>query len=249
MIKLQINISNEIDSNIIEFSPYFQNKDISHIRIDLTFTNDEKEYKRSEEIVSYINKNINEFKDIKPLLFILKRYFCNMNMNKSYTGGLSSFSLFLLILSYFKNKKNILLLANNPSSLGTDLYNILEKFSFFDYKNFGIDVEGKQIYYLLNNDLKDNQNNGLILNNYEKRNDEINILDPITKLNVSKSSFQVEEIKNTFNKALLFLKFESWKYDSKIYQEYNNKNLINNISIDGYKENDFNIIKKLFTNK
>ena len=29
LIKLQINIINEIDSNLIQFSPYFENKDIS----------------------------------------------------------------------------------------------------------------------------------------------------------------------------------------------------------------------------
>ena len=67
------------------------------------------------------------------------------------------------------------------------------------------------------------------------RTEEIKILDPFTKLNVAKSSFRLDEIKNTFNKALYFLKFESWKFQN----EGEENNLVDN----------FNIIRKLFTIK
>ena len=231
VINLQINISQEINYDTLKFMSYFEKKDISHINIDLTFTSDEKEFKRPEEIVNYINKNVKNYEDIRPLLLVIKRYFRIMKMNKSFTGGLSSYSLFLLILAFLKN-------CEEKMNLGKLLYYFMEKYSFFDFKNYGIDVEGKDLYYPLDNIIKESdiQNS----ENYDDisehaRTEEIKILDPLTKLNVAKSSFRLDEIKNTFNKALYFLKFESWKYQNEGEE---------NIFID-----DFNIIRKLFTIK
>ena len=248
LIKLQINISKEIDNKIIQFLPYFENKDITHLKFDLTFTSDENEYQRSIQIVSYINKNMIEFPDIKPLLLLVKRYFRSMKMNKSFTGGLSSFSLFLLILTFLKNNKSTL--SCLPISLGKSLYSILEKYSFFDYKNYGINVEGPEFYFSLNDDSNNNINSINTINNFKNKKDEINVLDPFTKLNIAKSSFQVDEIKNTFNKALFFLKFEAWKFDTNNFQNFNNGNFNENYTYLGdFKDNDYIIIKKLFSIK
>ena len=248
VIKLQIKINKEVDNNIIEYLPYFEIKDLSHVKIDLTFTSDENEFKKPEQIVLYTNENINKYPDIKPLLLIHKRYFRIMKMNKSFTGGLSSFSLFLLILSFLKSNT---LLSSIKFNLGKLLYYSLEKYSFFDYKNYGINVEGPEYYFPLDNFLDNNMNNLFKgFNNFENRIEEINILDPFTKLNVAKSSFQVDAIKNTFNKALFFFKYEAWQYDSSNYHNFNNNlNMNNNYLENNYKENDFLIIKKLFSTK
>ena len=231
VINLQINISQEINYDTLKFMSYFEKKDISHINIDLTFTSDEKEFKRPEEIVNYINKNVKNYEDIRPLLLVIKRYFRIMKMNKSFTGGLSSYSLFLLILAFLKN-------CEEKMNLGKLLYYFMEKYSFYDFKNYGIDVEGKDLYYPLDNIIKEsdiqNSENFDDISEHA-RTEEIKILDPLTKLNVAKSSFRLDEIKNTFNKALYFLKFESWKYQNEGEE---------NIFID-----DFNIIRKLFTIK
>ena len=154
-----------------------------------------------------------------------------MKMNKSFTGGLSSYSLFLLILAFLKN-------CEEKMKLGKLLYYFMEKYSFYDFKNYGIDVEGKEYYYPLDNII-----NEIDLHNLENcddisehaRTEEIIILDPLTKLNVAKSSFKLDEIKNTFNKALYFLKFESWKYQNE--------------SEEKLTPDDFTIIRKLFTIK
>ena len=230
VIVLQINISKEIDNKILKFLPYFEKKDLSHINIDLTFTSDENEFKRPGQIVNYINTSLKNYEEIRPLLLVIKRYFRVMKMNKSFTGGLSSYSLFLLILAFLKNNQQ-------QMNLGKYLYYIMEKYSFFDYKNFGINVEGKDCYFYEINSLEMN-NMDNIDNIYEnERIEEIKILDPFTKLNVAKSSFKLSEIKNTFNKALYFLKFESWKYQNDNFKEFKD-----NIE-------DFTIIKKLFSIK
>ena len=230
VIVLQINISKEIDNKILKFLPYFEKKDLSHINIDLTFTSDENEFKRPGQIVNYINTSLKNYEEIRPLLLVIKRYFRVMKMNKSFTGGLSSYSLFLLILAFLKNNQQ-------QMNLGKYLYYIMEKYSFFDYKNFGINVEGKDCYFYEINSLEMN-NMDNIDNIYEnERIEEIKILDPFTKLNVAKSSFKLSEIKNTFNKALYFFKFESWKYQNDNFKEFKD-----NIE-------DFTIIKKLFSIK
>ena len=248
VIKLQIIINKEVDNNIIEFLPYFDIKDLSHIKIDLTFTSDENEFKRPEQIVLYTNENINKYPEIKPLLLVLKRYFRIMKMNKSFTGGLSSFSLFLLLLSFLKSYT---LLSSTSFDLGKLLYYFLEKYSFFDYKNYGINVEGPEYFFPLDIYIDNKMNNQIkVFNNFENRIEEINILAPFTKLNVAKSSFQVDAIKNIFNKALFFFKYEAWQYDSNNYQNFNNNSTINNNCLENnYKENDFLIIKKLFSTK
>ena len=237
VIVLQININQEIDNKTLKYSPYFENKDISHINIDLTFTSEEEEFKRPGQIVNYINTSLKKYEEIRPLLLVIKRYFRVMKMNKSFTGGLSSYSLFLLILAFLKDCKY-------KMNLGKYLYYIMEKYSFFDYKNFGINVEGKDCYFPLdmfnNSDLYSQDMNNIdnLDNIYENdRIEEIKILDPFTKLNVAKSSFKLDEIKITFNKALFFLKFESWKFQNENFNE--NKDYIE----------DFTTIKKLFSIK
>ena len=230
VIVLQMNIYKDIDNKILKFLPYFEKKDLSHINIDLTFTSNENEFKRPGQIVNYINTSLKNYEEIRPLLLVIKRYFRVMKMNKSFTGGLSSYSLFLLILAFLKNNEQ-------KMNLGKLLYYIMEKYSFFDFKNYGINVEGKDSYfYDLNSQEMNNVEN--IDNIYEnERIEEIKILDPFTKLNVAKSSFKLDEIKNTFNKALYFLKFESWKLQNENFNK-----------TEDYNE-DFTIVKKLFSIK
>ena len=237
VIVLQINISEEIDNKTLKFLPYFETKDISHINIDLTFTSDEKEYKRPGQIVNYINASLKKYEEIRPLLLVIKRYFRVMKMNKSFTGGLSSYSLFLLILAFLKSNEQQL-------SLSKALYYFMEKYSIFDFKNFGIDVEEKECYFPLDDFENSNNNNQEIQNIVDidnivenNRIEEIKIIDPFTKLNVAKSSFRLDEIKITFNKALYFLKYESWKFQNDTVND--NKEITD----------DFTIIKKLFNIK
>ena len=146
-------------------------------------------------------------------------------MNKSYTGGLSSYSLYLLIYTFIKNIPNY--------SLGKSLYFFLTRFSYFDFKNYGIDSE-KNIFVINSNDID--------------KKDEIIIIDPLTKLNVAKSSFKVDEIRYTFNTGFDLLRMEGWRYDCANFTNKNNDGAIYD-SIDELYEDessDFAIIKKLF---
>ena len=245
VIKLQIDIEKEIkEKNInLKNNSYFEEEDLSKIRIDLTFTESEEEFQHSHEVVTYISKSLEEYPLIKPILLLLKRYFKEMNMNKSYTGGLCSYSLFLLVLSFCKNNKKC-------ESAPKLLYYFMENFTYFDYSNYCIDVEKENCYILKDkndNEISISEGNSSYDTNYEQYDKEIFIVDPISKLNVSKSSFKVDEIILTFRKAFNLLYYEGWCYDSSSSNKDNENKIIDNEN-ELYEDDsaDFKTIKKLF---
>ena len=248
VIKLQINIKNEIKEKDIKLkhTSYFEEEDLTAIKIDLTFTENEQDFQHSYEVVSYINKSLEEYPQIKPLLLVLKRYFKEMNLNKNYTGGLCSYSLFLLILSFCKcNKK-----CDSTTKL---LFYFMENFTYFDYCNYCIDVEKDNCYIL--KDKNDNiteksasDENSSYDTNYELyEKEEIFIVDPFSKLNVSKSSFKVDEIILTFRKAFNLLYYEGWYYDLSSTNKKDEINITDNMNeLYENDSSDFMTIKKLF---
>ena len=110
-------------------------------------------------------------------------------MNEVYFGGISSYSLFLLVLNSIKSyPKEISYMQISNSQL---LIKTLYKFSFFNFSEYGIG--------------KDNFEYILEINNYA---DIPHILDPLTGNNVAKvGRCKGKDIKETFNKGynLLYL--------------------------------------------
>ena len=251
VIKLQIDIKEDIKELKLNQKSYLEEDDLTKIKIDLTFTENEKEFNNSNDTVNYIKNSLNDFPQIKPMLQILKRYFKIMGMNKSYTGGLCSYSLFLLVLSFCKCNKQCL----SPTKL---LYYFFENFTYFDYCNYCIDVKSENCYILKDKDKgevnveksisEENSSFNTNIDLYEK--EEIFIVDPISNNNVSKSSFRVDDIILTFKKGFNLLYYEGWYYDC-----YNNNNSDNNDNkiMDNFnklyeedEELNYMTIKKLF---
>ena len=253
VIKLQIDIKNEIKDLKLKQTSYLEEDDLNKIKIDLTFTENEKDFQNSNETVIYIKNSLQEFSQIKPILQILKRYFKIMGMNKSYTGGLCSYSLFLLVLSFCKCNKQCL----SPTKL---LYYFMENFTYFDYCNYCIDVKSENCYILkekdnvkidLNIEKSISEENSSFDTNYDLyEKEEIFIVDPINSNNVSKSSFRVDEIILTFRKGFNLLYYEGWYYDcfNGNNNSKENNRIIENIN-ELYEEDDpsgYMTIKKLF---
>ena len=242
VIKLQIGIKNEIKDLKLEHMGYLEGYwEFDKINFDLTFTQSEQEYLHSQQIVDYINKSLTTYPMITYLLLILKRYFSIMKMNKSFHGGLSSFSLYLLILSFCKKFPTVI------NSKGKALFSFLAVFSYFEFDKMGIDIENTNIFYYLNNNM--NLNNYNSDDNINKK--EINLIDPLTKLNVAKSSFRVDEIQTTFRTAYDFLRTEGCYFDYAVFVHKTGydtdlfKKINNNYDI--FDTSDFKIIKKMFT--
>ena len=256
VIKLQIDIKNEIKELKLKQTSYFEEDDLNKVKIDITFTENEKDFINSQNTVNYIKTSVQDFPQIKPMLQILKRYFKIMGMNKSYTGGLCSYSLFLLVLSFCKCNKQCI----SPTKL---LYYFMENFTYFDYCNYCIDVKSENCYILKekekiefnleNNEKSISEENSSFDTNYDLyEKEEIFILDPISNNNVSKSSFRVDEIILTFRKGFNLLYYEGWCYDCyNNNSNYNDNKIIENIK-ELYLEDEtsnYMTIKKLFNLK
>ena len=113
-------------------------------------------------------------------------------LNSSFHGGISSYSLFLLLYAY-----NLQFMEKDESENNNIDYfrmnlgkEILGFFSFYSNLNFGI--------YSI--DVKKNNP----INMLDKlHGSSILLIDPITGLNVAKSTFHIEKIKYLFNNAAM----------------------------------------------
>ena len=112
-------------------------------------------------------------------------------MNNSYKGGLSSYTLFLMVISFLKNNNKSNNTNNNKhkkNSYGHAFHDTVKFFSKFDFYSNMIDIENKngEIF------LQRNQ----IYNTPEYENIPI-ILDPVTGQNAGKSSFRINDVQKT----------------------------------------------------
>jgi DNA polymerase sigma len=113
----------------------FKKDELEKIRIDLTFSPESNTVTNKQ--LDYVKTSLIKFPEIKPLTFILKRIFHINNLNQTFNGGLSSFSLFLMILAYVKVHR-----TNNPmfnlTKLLSDL--LICYGNYFDFYTTLIDV-------------------------------------------------------------------------------------------------------------
>ena len=111
--------------------------------------------KNGYEAKKVIKKILEDFPCIRPILYVLKYFLRQRKLNESYTGGISSFLLFNLVLSYLqyvlKNEK-----TNGHSqtseektlSLGDLLVGFFQFFAFdFNFEEVGISVKYGGYFY------------------------------------------------------------------------------------------------------
>ena len=143
-------------------------------KIDLTFG-----LKNTKNIINYYNSAIKKYPQIKPLTLLIKYLVKKNNLGSVFEGGFSSHSIFIMVAS------NIRILLKNKSSL--NLGDLLTGFlhfygKIFNYINTSIDLTNKNNPYIIRQEFS----NVPIF------------IDPITKINVSKSSFLHEALKKLF---------------------------------------------------
>lgn len=204
VIKLQCDIGDiipkkEKDSILSEY--LFTQDEILKIKFDIIFQKKEDNISQISPLqsVDFVKNSLLEYPEIKPLILIMKRYMKVLKLNNSFKGGLSSYSLFLLLFSFIKKERTFSLNKNEEHSYGKEMFDFLGCYSFFDFDKYIIKPGDKTPYIL----------------DSEKHEGQIVILDPVTNLNVSKSSFKVDEIKLAFNKAFEYLKFSSFRIQSE----------------------------------
>ena len=209
---IPIDIQNKLSE---KYSFNFQNE-LLKLNFDFTFLEVDDINKDqtipSQEIINYIKDTINIYPNIKPIILVLKRYMQIKKLNSSYHGGLSSFSLFLLVASYnkhiFKENKYLEKIKDFNNLLGQIFYGFFMFYANFNFKINSIDLKEINPIYLLN----------------EFSESKITLIDPITGLNAAKSTFKLEQIKYTFNNAIMIINdifFKNINYIDKNDDENN----------------------------
>ena len=142
------------------------------------------------------------FGNITTYRYIMKKFLFNKKLNKSYQGGISSYSLFLLTLAFIKSNKN-----NFDIPIGSLFIEFLNFYSNFDF------------YDTL---IKPNEENNIFENFENNQKFHLNIIDPITGLNVAKSTFKMDSIQMAFREGLDIIC--SNLFEKNINNEINNIN-------------------------
>ena len=250
LIKLMVNYENYLTNNkplLNDYSkliksdlyknyPYDKEKEISFINIDISFpvSHNNKKNKNSPFLqIEYIKNSLEKYPDAGIVIRILKRALKLTDMNNSYKGGLSSYTLFLIVISFLKNNNKLNGINNNKpkkNSFGHAFHDTVKFFSKFDFYSNIIDIENK---------------NGEI---FLQRNQEYNtpeyenvpiILDPVTRQNAGKSSFRINDVQKT----IIIINEELEKL-RKIYDSNND----NKDNTDNKDNSDKNLVITLLKN-
>jgi non-canonical poly(A) RNA polymerase PAPD5/7 len=144
--------------------------------------------------VDLVKTYLKEYEALEPLIYSLKNILKNSNLNDPYTGGLSSYGLILMIVSFLQSqlesKKPIKITDNNLGRLFLEFlwyYGIV-----FDHSKYVI-----YTYAPNDNNPVDKESVNLFFN--MQPNHELIIVDPLNKQNnVARSTYQFVNIKMGF---------------------------------------------------
>ncbi|ORX50017.1 hypothetical protein BCR36DRAFT_412511 [Piromyces finnis] len=205
----------------IRSNGFFINKVIRHSRIpiikaedDLTHYSIDISYNQESGVpaIKYIKQNIKKYPALKPLVYILKHFLYINDMNEVFTGGLGSFSVVCLVLSFLKFYTKIFYEKEEgdcelPENLGTLLINFLYLFGGgFDYENIGISVNDGTFYKKMDKGFY----------NFKQRS-LLSLEDPIMPGNdLTKGSHRILEISRAWKHALDLLRRGEEKDINKI---------------------------------
>jgi hypothetical protein len=108
------------------------------IQLDISFDSPEHHGLEAVQMVSQI---LEELPLIRPLMLVLKQFLLDRGLLTSYTGGLSSYCLFLMVARYLQEQ------ASTVGDCGSLLMGFLDFYgNFFDPRATGISVRGRQYF-------------------------------------------------------------------------------------------------------
>ncbi|XP_061675616.1 terminal nucleotidyltransferase 4A-like [Syngnathoides biaculeatus] len=164
----------------------------TEVKIDISF-NVETAVKAAQFIKSYLKK----YTVLPPLIFVLKQFLLQRDLNEVFTGGISSYSLILMAISFLQLHPRIDTRRANIN-LGILLIEFFELYGRdFNYMKMGIRVNGGA--YLSKEEMLKAMGNG-------NRPSMLCIEDPIQPGNdVGRSSYGVLQVKQVFDFAYMVL--------------------------------------------
>jgi DNA polymerase sigma len=214
------------EMNSLKQNNYLNIYNSSKLYFDITFFETENELEKipSELMLDYIKECTMLYPQIFDIVYIMKRFLYNRKLNKSYQGGISSYSLFLLTLAFIKSYK---------SKYDIPIASLFIEYLYF-YSNFNF----------FNTIIQPSKENNIFeKKEYDPRNQCLDIIDPITGLNVAKSTFRIEEIQSAFRNGFDNIIFHLVDLNMDMNMD-NIGNINNNINI---QEQSKRILEKFFT--
>ena len=170
-------------------------KSFNNMPIDISIQ-DERHF--GLKCVELVKGFISQYESLKPLVLVLKNILKRANLNDPYKGGISSYGLILMIVTYLQTQKKIGKdISNNENNLGR---------LFYDFVNhYGLKFEpSKYIIYARTNEDEDSED--FTIQNIQIG-CELVIIDPLNSSNnVAKSCFQFFNIKMSFIICIITLK-------------------------------------------
>ncbi|KAM6909791.1 terminal nucleotidyltransferase 4A-like [Xenentodon cancila] len=165
----------------------------SKVKVDISF-NVETAVKAAQFIKSYLKK----YTVLPPLIFVLKQFLLQRDLNEVFTGGISSYSLILMAISFLQLHPRIDTQRPNIN-LGILLIEFFELYGRdFNYMKTGIRVKNGGAY-LSKEEMLKAMGNG-------NRPSMLCIEDPLQPGNdVGRSSYGVQQVKQVFDFAYMVL--------------------------------------------
>jgi len=190
-----------IDTALIPLIKIVASDKYNNMQIDISVQDSKHQGLKCVELVkSYME----EFEALEPLLYSLKNLLKNANLNDPYTGGLSSYGLILMLVSFLQNQnehgKNITIKKEvNSNNIGRLFLEFCYYYGVvFDHSKYVINA-----YPMNGNDNYQDKESLNFLYSLQSTHDLI-IVDPLTKNNnVARSTHQIGNIKMSFMIAFL----------------------------------------------
>ncbi|XP_056154241.1 terminal nucleotidyltransferase 4A [Lampris incognitus] len=165
----------------------------TEVKVDISF-NVETGVKAAHFIKDYVKK----YPVLPYLIFVLKQFLLQRDLNEVFTGGISSYSLILMVISFLQLHPRID--ARNPNeNLGVLLIEFFELYGrHFNYMKTGIRIKNGGAY-MAKEEIMKAMNNGY-------RPSMLCIEDPLLPGNdVGRSSYGAMHVKNVFDYAYTIL--------------------------------------------
>jgi non-canonical poly(A) RNA polymerase PAPD5/7 len=169
------------------------------IQVEITIQ-DEKNNKINS--VNLINSYLKEYKVLQPIILALKTILKNANLNNPETGGLSSYGLILMIVSYIQSQsENNNYKEDEENIIGKIFYDFLGHYGiYFDFNKYVI-----LTYPIKNSDETLIDKNSTF--NLSSNSHELIIVDPLNNQNnVAKNTSQFMNLKMAFMIAFMVTK-------------------------------------------
>lgn len=167
----------------------------TEVKVDISFNT-----QNSVESANLITKYMEEFPNLKYLVLVLKQFLLQRDLNEVFTGGISSYSLIYMTVSFFQLHPRFDALDPN-ANLGVLLVEFFELYGRnFNYLKTGIRIKDGGAY-LAKDDIQRCMENGY-------RPSMLCIEDPLTKGNdIGRSSYGAMQVKQAFDYAFLVMNY------------------------------------------